>query len=148
MKQCVKLDGSSACSPSAEESAIMASIVQDGVQNGLQKAEKGGGVAVLDDACISCDLRPLIGLQVPCTWCNMGGSCQAILSPSLEKGISLSHWRLVITVPPTDKALCPTSSQVEIIRWTWMAEPSRRWSRNPRTIDVITVYRTGKVSRL
>jgi len=41
MKQCVKLDGSSACSPSAEESAIIASIAQDGVQNGLQKAEKG-----------------------------------------------------------------------------------------------------------
>lgn len=84
MKQCVKLDGSSACSPSAEESAIMTSIAQDGVQNGLQKLRKGGE-AVLDDACISCDLRPLIGLQVPCTWVQHGDLAEPYSAPASKK---------------------------------------------------------------
>jgi hypothetical protein len=42
MKQCAKLDGSSACSLSAEESAMMTSIAQDGVTKWLAEAEEGG----------------------------------------------------------------------------------------------------------
>jgi hypothetical protein len=52
----------------------------------LAEAEKEGGEAVLDDACISCDLGASDRLTSSLYLVQHGGSCRAILS--LEKGIS------------------------------------------------------------
>jgi hypothetical protein len=101
----------------------------DRVQNGLAETETGRGCAS-----ISCDPQPLIGLQVP--YLVHRGILPRPTQPSLENGIASSHCDYDNSTSNREVP-CPISGQVEIIQWIWMAEPSRRLSRNPLTIDVI-----------